>query len=100
AATSGQPAILLGSSNGAATLNLNGGFLTLAGNGTGAGIIHTTPGANSNAFFNGTQLKVGTSHGTGMFITQISNASVQTGGLKIDTNGVNIVIDQIFKHDA
>ena len=69
---------------------LNGGTLVVAqiGNGSGTGSV----------YFNGGTLKAGAASTS--FMTGLSNAKVQSGGAKIDTNGNNITIGQSLVEDS
>jgi fibronectin-binding autotransporter adhesin len=80
------------------TLNLNGG--TLAITTSGAAISGDTVNLSnvSTVNFNGTTLKAGASSTN--WINALTNANVSTGGVKIDTNGNDIAIGQVFQHDT
>lgn len=72
------------------TYNLNGGTIQL-GNIAGADGVSTFN-------FKGGTLKAAADQPT--FVTGLTNANVQTGGARIDSNGHTIMIDQPLLHDA
>ncbi len=78
-----------------ATVNLNGGSLTVARVYEG----NTGSGLDSTFNFNGGTLRVTTGAGNAAsFMTGLNNAFVKEGGATIDTNGVATTIAQVLKH--
>ncbi len=78
--------MILGVGSGTGTANLNGGTIKTSAfiRGTGTG----------NAYFNGTLLQATADNPT--FITGLGTAEIQSGGLKIDSNGKDLGSPQAF----
>jgi autotransporter-associated beta strand protein len=99
-ASSGESGLRIGSTTSTiaavtATVNLNGGSLTVARVYEG----NTGSGLNSTFNFNGGTLKVTTGAGNAAnFMTGLNNAFVKEGGAIIDTNGVATTIGQLLQH--
>ena len=90
--TSTMPDVVVGrdAGTGGGTFNLNGGTLTVnsirAGSGTGAKVIN----------WNGTQVIARTAQTN--WIGGLMNSQVQAGGVKINTNGVNVTVNSALAH--
>ncbi len=108
--------IIVGSLGGRGTLTVNGGTvsnnsqLLLAESGTGQGILELNGGVvqasaltrfggpTAIARFNGGTLQAITNNSA--FISNLTQALVQSNGLVIDDNGFNITIPQLLQEDA
>ena len=84
--------VLVGFNGGSlGTLTLKGGTLTTSG------IVGSQSGGNSNLVLNGGTLVA--SAGSPSFLTGLTSARLQGGGVLINTNGFNATVPQVLAHD-
>ena len=90
--------------NSVGTLNLGHGvgttgMLTLTSSGTGLGnAVIAGGGGASTVNFNGITLRAGNS--STQWISNLTNAVVQSGGAKFNPNGFNVTVAQVLSHDG